>query len=52
MSRVAEGTAFDVLVVGAGPAGSAASIELARRGRSVALCDRARFPATRPAVMG
>ncbi len=44
MSRVAEGTAFDVLVVGAGPAGSAASIELARRGRSVALCDRARFP--------
>jgi menaquinone-9 beta-reductase len=35
---------FDALVVGAGPAGAAAAITLARAGRSVALCDRARFP--------
>ncbi len=34
----------DVVVVGAGPAGAAASIELARAGRDVALIDRATFP--------
>nr|MBA2754305.1 FAD-dependent oxidoreductase [Chloroflexia bacterium] len=34
----------DVLVVGAGPAGSAAAIALARGGREVVLCDRATFP--------
>ncbi len=34
----------DVLVVGGGPAGSAAAISLARDGRSVVLVDRAVFP--------
>jgi geranylgeranyl reductase family protein len=34
----------DVLVVGAGPAGSIAALVLARAGASVALVDRARFP--------
>jgi len=34
----------DVLVVGAGPAGSAAATLLARAGRSVLAVDRARFP--------
>lgn len=34
----------DVLVVGAGPAGSAAAIELARAGRSVVLIDQHEFP--------
>jgi menaquinone-9 beta-reductase len=35
---------FDVLVVGAGPAGTAAAIELARGSRSVLVVDRAVFP--------
>ena len=35
---------FDAVVVGAGPAGSAAAISLARRGRSVALLERGPFP--------
>ena len=34
----------DVVVVGAGPAGAAAAIVLARAGRRVILADRARFP--------
>jgi geranylgeranyl reductase family protein len=34
----------DVVVVGAGPAGSAAAITLANRGRSVVLVDKAVFP--------
>ena len=34
----------DVLVVGAGPAGSIAAMVLARAGASVALVDKARFP--------
>ncbi len=34
----------DVAVVGAGPAGSAAAITLARQGRRVVLIDKARFP--------
>ncbi|HET6949057.1 MAG TPA: geranylgeranyl reductase family protein [Acidimicrobiales bacterium] len=34
----------DVAVVGAGPAGSAAAITLARAGRQVTLLDKARFP--------
>jgi len=34
----------DVIVAGAGPAGSAAAYHLARRGRTVLLLDRAAFP--------
>lgn len=34
----------DVVVVGAGPGGSAAAAQLARRGRSVLVLERARFP--------
>jgi geranylgeranyl reductase family protein len=39
---------FDVLVVGAGPAGSATAIRLARGGAKVLLADRARFPRDKP----
>ena len=35
---------FDVLVVGAGPAGSIAALVLARAGAGVALLDKAQFP--------
>lgn len=35
---------FDVIIVGAGPAGSAAAITAARAGLGVALIDKARFP--------
>lgn len=35
---------FDVVIVGAGPAGSTAATALARRGRDVVLLDRAEFP--------
>ncbi|MBC8088241.1 MAG: geranylgeranyl reductase family protein [Phycisphaerae bacterium] len=34
----------DVIVVGAGPGGASAAYHLAKRGRSVLLLDRARFP--------
>jgi geranylgeranyl reductase family protein len=34
----------DVLIVGAGPAGAAAAIELSRAGRAVMVVDKARFP--------
>jgi menaquinone-9 beta-reductase len=34
----------DVVVIGAGPAGAAAAITLARAGREVSLVDKARFP--------
>ncbi len=37
-------TFWDVVVVGAGPAGSMAALEIARRGPSVLLVDKARFP--------
>src|SRR2546422_2031372 len=37
-------TMFDVAVVGAGPAGATAALTLARRGLSVALLERDRFP--------
>jgi geranylgeranyl reductase family protein len=40
----------DVVVVGAGPAGSATAYHLARRGLQVALLERSRFP--RPKVCG
>jgi flavin-dependent dehydrogenase len=42
--EVAARRLWDVVVVGAGPAGSLAARELARRGASVLLVDRARFP--------
>ena len=35
---------FDVVVVGSGPAGATAAVELARGGASVALVDKATFP--------
>lgn len=40
----AEPTTVDAVVVGAGPAGSAAALELARDGRSVLLLERGPFP--------
>jgi geranylgeranyl reductase family protein len=39
---------FDVLVVGAGPAGSATAIRLAASGARVLLADKARFPRDKP----
>jgi geranylgeranyl reductase family protein len=39
---------IDVLVVGAGPAGSAAAMHLARGGARVLLADKARFPRDKP----
>lgn len=39
---------FDVAVVGAGPAGSAAAITLARKGRRVLLVERDPFPRSTP----
>lgn len=38
----------DVIIVGAGPAGSTAATVLARRGRDVLLLDRAEFPRDKP----
>lgn len=40
-------THFDAIVVGAGPAGSAAALELARAGHSVALLERGPFPGSK-----
>ena len=40
-------TDFDVIVVGAGPAGAAAALEAARNGRSVALIERGPFPGSK-----
>ena len=46
----AAAVAWDAVVIGAGPAGAAAAIRLARRRRRVLLVDRAAFP--RPKVCG
>ena len=43
-SSAIESITVDVAIVGGGPAGSAAAIELARSGRSTAIIDRATFP--------
>jgi flavin-dependent dehydrogenase len=45
---VSAGRSLDVLVAGAGPAGSAVAILLARAGARVALIDRAEFPRPKP----
>lgn len=37
-------THFDAVIIGAGPAGTAAAIGLARQGRSVAIVERSEFP--------
>ena len=39
---------FDVVIVGAGPAGSATAAHLAARGARVALVERATFPRPKP----
>ena len=41
-------SAFDVAIVGAGPAGSTAAYRLAAAGRRVLLVDKARFPRDKP----
>ena len=41
-------TRWDVIIVGAGPAGSATALQLARAGVRVLLLDRARFPRDKP----
>lgn len=40
--------AYDVIVVGGGPAGTATATHLARAGRAVLLLERARFPRDKP----
>lgn len=49
-AAAAAAKAWNVIVVGAGPAGGAAAVQLARAGLSVLLIDRNRFP--RPKVCG
>ena len=44
VSAAVDPTPCDVLVVGAGPAGTAAAITLRRAGRSVIVIDKAAFP--------
>src|SRR5215831_14372489 len=42
------GHVYDVAIVGAGPAGSACAVHLARAGMDVVLVDRAAFPRDKP----
>lgn len=42
--KAADTTIYDAAVIGAGPAGSTAAAELARRGRSVVLLEKAQLP--------
>jgi len=41
---------YDVIVVGAGPAGSTAAKNLAEKGIKVLLLDKAKFPRDKPCV--
>lgn len=44
---MSEGHSFDAIVVGAGPAGAAAALTLARAGRSVCMVERGPFPGSK-----
>ena len=46
-SKQGEGV-YDVLIVGAGPAGSTAAYYLGLQGKKVALCDKKKFPRAKP----
>lgn len=47
MSEMSESPMFDVIVVGAGPAGATAATVLARKGLSVVLLERGPFPGSK-----
>ncbi len=44
MSSIIENTTWDFVIIGAGPSGSAAAINLASKGKSVLLIDKSSFP--------
>ena len=43
-----QGGIYDVLIVGAGPAGATAAYYLGLQGKKVALCDKKKFPRAKP----
>lgn len=47
ISKQREGV-YDVLIVGAGPAGATAAYYLGLQGKKVALCDKKKFPRAKP----
>lgn len=47
LDQLPDQTEWDCIVVGAGPAGSSAAIQLGRRGYSVLLIDKKQFPRTK-----